>query len=81
MNDKVRNALAQAVSRQLLTAEARVQSQALLCGIFVDSVLVGEIFLRELQLSFVSIMPSMPYTHSFMYHRLYTLLAVYRIVK
>lgn len=45
----MRNILAEAVCFRLSQREARVQYQGVHVGFVVDSVLVGEVFLRELQ--------------------------------
>ena len=57
--------IAHAVSRQPLTAEARVRFQCSPCGKQSDT---GEFFLPVLQFSPVSIIPPLFHTHSFNYH-------------
>jgi hypothetical protein len=55
--------MGQAVRRQILTAEARVRSQATPCEIVVDTVALGQVFLISLRFFPVIIIPLMPNTH------------------
>jgi hypothetical protein len=47
--------MAQAVSRQPLTAEARVRAWSIHVGFMVDKVALGQVFIRVLRVSPVSI--------------------------
>jgi hypothetical protein len=47
--------MAQAVSRRALTAEAQVRARVSPCGFVVDKVALGQVFLRVLRFSSVSI--------------------------
>jgi hypothetical protein len=49
--------MAQAVSRRPLTAESRVRARVNTCGFVVDKVALGQVFLRVLRFSPVSIIP------------------------
>jgi hypothetical protein len=55
--------MAQAVSRQLLTADAWVRSQATPRETVVAKVALGQVFLRVLRLSPVNIIPPMLHTY------------------
>jgi hypothetical protein len=61
--------MAQAVSRRLLTAEARVQFQASQCGFYGGQSGIGTGFSPSTSVSPVSIITPMLRTHSLIYHR------------
>lgn len=74
--------MAVAVSTQLLTAEVRFLSLAILVGFVVDRMALGQSFFPPvLQLFPVSIIPQMLHTHSFTHYRSYTILANERVFK
>jgi hypothetical protein len=56
--------IAQAVSRRLPTAEAQINAQVSPCGIVVDKVALGQVFLRVLRFSPVRIIPLLLHIHS-----------------
>jgi hypothetical protein len=56
--------------------EEQVHSKGSSCGIVVDKVALGQVYLRVFGLSIVSIIPSMLHTHSLIYHRCFIILAV-----
>jgi len=60
--------MAQAVSRRILTAEARLQSHTSPCGICGGLSGSGTGFSPSTSVSSVSIIPPLLHTHSFIYH-------------
>jgi len=56
-------------SRQTVTAEARLRSQASLCGICVDKVAQTSFFVILFPLSLVNIIAPLFHTRSFIHHR------------
>jgi len=49
--------------------------------VLVDSVELGQVFLKELLLLSASVIPSMPHSHSLIYNRRYVILAIGSVVK
>jgi hypothetical protein len=65
----------------LPTTEDRVQSHASLCGDWGGQIVLGQVFLWLHQFFPVDVIPPVIHTHSIIYHRCYTILAIDSIIK